>query len=704
MKPANLLILLLSALSIRCFGTEIFVKNDVLTIRNSFFERKFSFDKKGFHTVSYRDQLTNSEYSDSLSKEFSFLINNKEVTGNGYYFAYNGYTSENISESSQLIRVSLKGQGPSLSGIDVTLLYWVYNDLPTIRKGIEIKNNSGKEITITNLDVENLNLMVVSQYMTEIYSNYGTNLQRIPYKGDYYDPALLVWSVDRLAGFILGNEAPSVLKKTSVHTSGHEVSIGMKHVNEDYPFKKFLAAGGLFKSPKVFISFCNESRWQDAFEGDFARFIRNEIGFRLAARSRKFYMLYNTWRPFRSDITDTLIRQTADALEGSGTDILIMDDGWDTRYNDFNPDKNKFPNSLKPVCDYIRSKKMLPGLWMPLQIVKRQSHVFKEHPEWSVNGKNGKPVNLHTPDQDDNVSMSLCTPYYDFLLKNMIKTVKDNGIAYVKLDLAIANSAYVYDVDLSGDYSSKGKTGFKDHASSYWAMYEKTMQFLDDLHAACPDLLVDCTFEVWGRYNIVDYALIQHAEFDWITNFEKDPPDGPISIRQMAAERSKVIPPSTMLIGNQLMDVNNYQYSYLSLATTQPIMVGDIRKISSEAKAWYKKMNTWFKEMDDKYQFPMFYQTSDIFEKAGLSNWDGVYKFNKEKDGGVCFFFRNGSKDKERKFLVHVANKNSNYKLYSALTGKEYGNFSGEELREKGITIMLDEEYSAEVLGVEKIR
>jgi alpha-galactosidase len=702
MKQNIFSLLVLSAMAIRSLATDIVIKKDTLQIRNAFYQRQFVFDKKGFHTVSYKDIITNSEYSDSLSKEFSFSINNKEVNGNGYFFKYAGYSAENISATDQLIKISLKGIQPISAGIAVTLFYYVYDDLPAIRKGIEIQNHSGKEISISNLDIENLDLMLVSQYMTEIYSNYGTNLHRIPYKGDYYDPALLVWSAERGAGFILGNEAPSVLKKINVHATGHQVSIGLKHNDEAYPFKKILANGEILNGPKTFISFYNGNKWQDAFEGYFAKFIRSKIGFRLAERPKKFYMLYNTWRPFRTNISDSLIRQTADALEGSATDILILDDGWDTHYNDFNPDKNKFPNGLKPVCDYIRSKNMRPGLWIPIQIVKRKSRVFIEHPEWTVRGKNGEPVNLHASEQDDNVSMSLCTPYYNYLLNNVVKTVRENGIAYVKLDLAIANSAYVPDENQSGDYSAKGKTGFKDHDGSYWAMYEKTIQFLDALHAACPDLLVDCTFEVWGRYNIVDYALIQHADFDWITNFEKDPPDGPISIRQMAAERARVIPPSAMLIGNQLMFVNNYQYSYLSLATTQPIMVGDVRNMNQEAKNWYKKMNGWFREMDRKYQFPLFYQASDVFDKATLSNWDGVYKFNMEKDGGVLFFFRNGSKDKQRIFRVHVVNENSTYSLYSAITGKQYGNFTGKQLKENGIAIELNDEYSTEVLGIDK--
>jgi len=287
----NILLIFLSGIAFRCPATDIIIKNDSLQIRNAFYERQFVFDKKEFHTVSYKDLITNSEYSDSSSKEFSFSINNKEVNGNNYFFKYAGYTKENISATDQLIKITLKGIRPISAGITVTLLYYVYDELPAIRKGMAIKNNSGKKISITNLDIESLDLMVVSQYMTEIYSNYGTNLHRIPYNGDYYDPALLVWSVDRHAGFILGNEAPSVLKKTNVHAMGHQISIGMKHNNEEYPFKKILANGEVLNSPKTFISFYNGGNWQDAFEGYFAKFIGTKIGFRLAERSKGWFSI-----------------------------------------------------------------------------------------------------------------------------------------------------------------------------------------------------------------------------------------------------------------------------------------------------------------------------------------------------------------------------------------------------------------------------
>ena len=42
-----------------------------------------------------------------------------------------------------------------------------------------------------------------------------------------------------------------------------------------------------------------------------------------------------------------------------------------------------------------------------------------------------------------------------------------------------------------------------------------------------------------------------------------------------------------------------------------------------------------------------------------MSNWDGVYKFNKEKQGGVLFFFRNGSVENSRTFSIPQGEANS---------------------------------------------
>ena len=69
-------------------------------------------------------------------------------------------------------------------------------------------------------------------------------------------------------------------------------------------------------------------------------------------------------------------------------------------------------------------------------------------------------------------------------------------------------------------------------------------------------------FEAWGRYNVSDYALMQHGDYDWIVNFDVPPPDGPINVRQMNYDRARVIPSATMNIGNMQVNFTNAEYVY----------------------------------------------------------------------------------------------------------------------------------------------
>lgn len=543
--------------------------------------------------------------------------------------------------------------------------------------------------------------MPVSSQQSELYTNYGSRFAWRPYHGDHHDAAIFVYNNYAKEGFILGNEAPSVLKETEVYTDHHRISIGLTSLTDHYPFKKWIEPQEKFDSPRTFICLVQSQKWEDAFEGHFADFIRTRLGVKLFERKEIPFTFYNTWRPFYTNISDTLVTQLADGLEGTGTDLFIMDAGWENNYGDWEPHPKRFPNGLKPITDHIRKRGMKAGLWMGLASVDKNSKLYKEHPEWALYDKNGEPAYLHE-EMQGRVTMSLASGYYDYILGKIKRHVRENDLAYIKLDLAMANSAYVLDYAKKGDYKFEGK-GYKDHESSFYAIYEKALQLFDDLHKEFPDLLVDCTYEVWGEYYINDYALIEHADYDWLTNYDDDAPVGPINIRQMAFDRGRAIPVATNLIGNQFMDSPYSKYTFLSLASVKPILVGDSRKLPQDLKPWYLKWNTWFKMMDKKYQFTRFSYVSDIFQRPTMSNWDGVYKFNKEKQGGVLFFFRNGSVENSRTFAFPLADANSKYRLFSPEDEKDMGIYSGKELVEKGIVIQIEKQFNARVLGIEKV-
>lgn len=83
-------------------------------------------------------------------------------------------------------------------------------------------------------------------------------------------------------------------------------------------------------------------------------------------------MGWNSWNTFKTDINEHLIKDIADAyllhgLMEAGYQYIVIDDGWMAMERDQNgylvPNKEKFPNGLKPVIDYVHSKGLKFGIY-----------------------------------------------------------------------------------------------------------------------------------------------------------------------------------------------------------------------------------------------------------------------------------------------------------------------------------------------------
>jgi len=685
---------------------QVWAQADSIILKNKSVSRTFYFDKgaPGFYTGSYRNLVTGVEYARSGTGEFGIEVNGTEVTGKNCV-----YLHHDTSRSGDQTTLNVVLSTP-VSNIRIALQYIMYDDIPLIRKRLQVINQGASEAILENLDVERLQFNVMYTYMNEVYSNYGTHLTRVPYKGDYNDAAVLLFNPIEKQGVIFGNEAPSVLKRIELYTKPNQVAVGMSMIDEPFPFKKALAPGETFTSPRTFIYFSSSDKWEYAFEDKFQDFIREKLPVKLFQQKNPPYFIYDTWPALSDTINEKTIKECADHLQHAGCDLFIIDVGWYRRAGDFDADPKKFPNGIKPVARYINSKGMRTGLWVTVGSVHNKSNVALQHPEWLVKNAAGEPENLHDGNMQEDGdqwssalrTMSLGSGYYDHIHQVMRGLVRDSGISYLKLDLSIANSAYVQDYTRTGDYDSSGKKLYKDRAASYWILYERVMNLMDTLKTEFPGLLLDCTFEVWGRYNVVDYALIEHADYDWLTNFDYPPPAGPISIRQMNYDRSRAVPANTLLIGNQFMNAPNYRYVYFSMAGGATVMVGDPRKLSAADKSFYRKWNTWFKSMDKKYQFTRFRQTYDIFDRATNENWDGCFRFNPEKEGGVLFFYRNNSGDSTRIFKVPCVHADVRYRIYDPENNRTIARLRGSELLSKGLSVTIPETYSARVLGIEK--
>ncbi|GIH44666.1 alpha-galactosidase [Microbispora corallina] len=81
---------------------------------------------------------------------------------------------------------------------------------------------------------------------------------------------------------------------------------------------------------------------------------------------------WNDWNSFGCNVSDSLIRQSADAMVSSGMaaagyQYVNIDDCWSTKSRNSNgdlvPDPQKFPNGIKAVADYVHSKGLKLGIY-----------------------------------------------------------------------------------------------------------------------------------------------------------------------------------------------------------------------------------------------------------------------------------------------------------------------------------------------------
>ena len=82
-------------------------------------------------------------------------------------------------------------------------------------------------------------------------------------------------------------------------------------------------------------------------------------------------MGWMTWNLFKGDISEQLIKETADAmvesgLRDAGYKYIFIDDLWQGGrdcHNNIIPDPKKFPNGMKALADYVHSKGLKLGIY-----------------------------------------------------------------------------------------------------------------------------------------------------------------------------------------------------------------------------------------------------------------------------------------------------------------------------------------------------
>jgi len=649
-------------------------------------------------TTSYKPVAGGFNYFQNTITDFQFEVNDIVYSGKGKWILSDIRTINDKKEGSGA-SVILFSQDKK---VELTIRYLLYPNSPAIRKSLIVKNLTGDLVRLESVDVEKFE--VPGYYpvtFSWIYHDYGRRRYVGPYEGGKQDALIIVHDMNREQGIVLGNEATGVMKHTSVFWEAQDICVGLTHKNALFPFRKWLKAGEQFETPQVFTMVYNNQKTPDnILNSDVPDYVRKYMGIRLSEIKEKPTFVYNTWEPFQKNINEKLIMELAKAAADAGMKEFVIDDGWQDSYGDWGIDIKKFPNGLKPVFDYIKSLGMKPGIWVSIGSAAPSSKVYKAHPEWFVLDKDGNHTSLHAPDDKEKFTACFGTGWYDYIKEILLKLAVDYGIEYFKLDFAVVTSAYTYDHTQSGCYATN-HPGHKDHNESLFTNYERLWQLFDELHVAKPNLFIDCTFETLGGTQLIDYALIRHAEGDWLSNFDGTAGEKTdIRIRNMAWWRSPAIPATALVIGNPQMQDQGWESHIKSIAGALPIMLGDPRRLSGSDLKIYRGYSDWLQLMETRYGIMSYRQDLPGFGEPMEGLWDGFQRINTEtKEGGIIGIFRHGSVETTRIVTVNWLDPAKIYQVKSN-SGNVVARLTGDELKLNGFPVTLNELYSGELFEI----
>jgi len=681
-----------------------------LILNNGIVNREITVVHDTIRTDNLRLQNNNVNFCRRSSKEFSFRIDDKNYDGTSGWLLMN-FSSAKDNYQGQGASINLKGT-KELSGIELVITYLLYPELPVIRKQITISNKSGKEIMLESFDIEKL-VLSFSYVESVVYTNYGRQKHLSTYIGNWDDPLLIVHSYSRNAGILLGNEAPGVLKRIDYNTSGNDVNIGLTHTDDIYPFRKYIKDGEKWTSPRTFvIPYVNSADPWLVMNTSLADFQRRHMGLRIYECKNRPDFMYNNYIPFYEKFNDTLLLSVAKAASECGIRQFEIDWGWQTIMNDNSKtkstlkvgdwvvDKKKFPDGLQPFFGEIRKMGMVPGLWLSVGSADYESKVFMEHPEWAIKDINGQPANIHETSSEME-TMCFGTDWKEYIKGKIISLVRELGLKFVKLDYAVATSAYITENAKSGCYA-KDHPWHKDRAESFIVIYERLFELFDELHKELPDLYIDCTFETEGKLQLMDYAFAEHAEGNWLTNIGEPFPVGAFRIRNLAWWKSPAVPASSLIIGNLQMNSPEFIQELKTLIGTFPIVLGDPRKLSQDKRAEIKLWADWIHQMQKKYNYDLYRQDIPSFGEPVEGGWDAWARINTgTKGGGIIGIFRQGSLDDERTISVPGLDKNKQYVIRTAPLGEEIIRMSGKDLEEKGFKVKMATKYDSKLFEIE---
>jgi len=408
--------------------------------------------------------------------------------------------------------------------------------------------------------------------------------------------------------------------------------------------------------------------------------------------------IYNTYEPFYFGLPNSTVSELIPIAGRMGLDVFTLDAGWERLWGENDISLERFPGGLDPVRIEVEREGMRLGLWVPLAMVRLESKVYREHPEWQCKGSDGRPkTSWMGAEWGGNLPvMCMASPYREAAARRISDLISRYHLGYVKIDLTTVFNAYG---EAPGCYAEGHY--HRNWAESLEGIYEGIQYVTDQIYREHPDVLLDLTFELWGQKHVIDYGLLGAGDLDWMSNVNDAALDsaGPRQARTLLYHRSLAIPVETMLIGNLRAETPPIEERFATAIGSGPLLLGDLRKLTPQQQDWYGERIRWFKDLRKAVSLNEGFFALGTWLQPGAASADGFARLDREGEG-LMVIFRNESSQDNLKVNVPTFPDGA-FQVSSKMTGKSLGTFSGQQMRQ-GIQIQIPAKGKVEVLEIRK--
>ena len=338
------------------------------------------------------------------------------------------------------------------NGFGADLYYTVYDDASVIARRIVYKNESSEKIKLERAYSLAFSLPSSKEY--DVISLYGAwakerHIDRTPLPHG-------IISIDskRTSSSAVLNPFIALVEKNTNETSGNAFGFSLiysssyalkaqKNIDgstivlggvQDFDFGWVLEPGEEFETPEAVIAYSSDGlggmsrAFHDAF--------RNHLINKHFVKSPR-PLVINNWEATYFSFDNEKLKGIVDAVEGTGIDTLVLDDGWFGKRDDdrsglgdwFVNDK-KLEGGLSTIIDYVHSKGMKFGLWFEPEMVSEDSDLFRAHPDYAI----GIPIRPRCYSRNQFMLDITRADVRDYIVDSVNKILHDNKIEYVKWD------------------------------------------------------------------------------------------------------------------------------------------------------------------------------------------------------------------------------------------------------------------------------